>query len=46
MNFRYRIILQHFERIANYVNYVFKNIATYDNLILIYVYLSKITNNN
>jgi len=30
--FNYYIILQHFEKIANDVNYVFKNIATYDNL--------------
>ena len=40
-NMQYCLILQHFGKIANYVNYTFKNVATYGNLDSIYMYLSK-----
>jgi hypothetical protein len=40
----YGLILQHFGKIANYANYIFKNGATYGNLILIVAYLSKFIN--
>ena len=37
----YCLILQHFGKIANYVNYIFKNVATYGNLGPVYTYLPK-----
>jgi hypothetical protein len=40
----YGLILQHFGKIANNVNYIFKNGATYGNLNLFMAYLSKIIN--
>ena len=43
--FNYCIILQHFVKIANYDNYIFKNVATYGNLGFIYSYLPKIIKN-
>ena len=43
--FNYCLILQHFVKIANYVNYIFKNVATYGNLGFIYSYLPKIIKN-
>ncbi len=40
-NIAYRFILQSLDKIANYVNNVFKNVADYGNLISLLMYLSK-----
>ena len=44
VKFHYCYILQHFVKIANYVNNIFKNVATYGNLISIYAYSFKFIN--
>ena len=41
-----RFILQYLDKIANYVNNVFKNVAGCGNLILLWPYLSKVIVNS